>query len=53
MGLNPLNQVYVFNFPAPYAFIIAYLICLNPLNQVYVFNVTKLVNGNCEFDLQS
>ena len=39
-GLNPLNQVYVFNLREYFTDDDFPLIGLNPLNQVYVFNST-------------
>ena len=37
-GLNPLNQVYVFNGAMHLPKDMHKRKCLNPLNQVYVFN---------------
>ena len=39
--LNPLNQVYVFNYLRNSDFLSDSANCLNPLNQVYVFNQKK------------
>ena len=38
MGLNPLNQVYVFNAENGSQKLWEVIMGLNPLNQVYVFN---------------
>ena len=39
-GLNPLNQVYVFNYGISNIQCVSAKRGLNPLNQVYVFNMT-------------
>ena len=48
-GLNPLNQVYVFN-PSASGVRATYSgsAGLNPLNQVYVFNAGKAIKYNPE-----